>query len=60
MDQMSWTQRGVVLLSIVGMTLVRPRDQQGASWRADQVLRAGWTKHGYCHDQRQHDHVLRC
>jgi hypothetical protein len=27
---------------------------------ADQVLRARWTELRYCHDQRQHDDVLRC
>jgi hypothetical protein len=59
-DGMSWKQRGVCVALNSGHDPHRPCDQQGTSRRADQVLRARRTEHRHCHDQRQHDNVLRC
>jgi hypothetical protein len=40
MDEMSWKQRGLVLLSILAIAIIGLAINQGASRRADQVLRA--------------------
>ena len=60
MDEMSWGQGGAVLLSTLVITLVSLSINQARAGEQTKVLRARWTKHRYCHDQWQHDDVLRC
>jgi hypothetical protein len=60
MDEMSWRKRAGVLLSILVLTLMSLSINKARAGEQTPVLRARWTKHRYCHDQRQHDDILWC
>ena len=60
MDEMSWRQRAGVLLSILVITLMSQSINQARAGEQTRFYGPDGRSIRYCHDQRQHDDVLRC
>jgi hypothetical protein len=60
MDEMSWKQRSVVLLSILAITLMGLSINKARAGEQTRFYGPDGLSTGTAHDQRQHDDVLRC